>query len=225
MSNISMQNNHAPTPSIPIGALRGFARKRRQDLEQMERCELCSEAISSRHSHLLNVASRALLCVCQACSLLFNEQGVGVNKYKLIPRRYLAVTDFHMTNEQWEGMSIPVNMAFIFRSTGAKQVMAYYPGPAGAIESLLDLAGWQALINSNPILYGLVLDVEALLVNRVKDACEYYIVPIDACYQLVGLIRLAWRGLGGGTEVWEAIARFFQDVQAQAQPVRGGEYA
>ena len=103
--------------------------------------------------------------------------------------------------------------------------MAYYPSPAGATESLLDLEGWQALVDSNPILHRLAPDVEALLVNRVKDARQYYLVPIDACYQLVGLIRLAWRGLGGGTEVWEAIAGFFHDIQTKAQPVRGEEYA
>src|SRR5579859_1233883 len=82
----------------------------------------------------------------------------------------------------------------------------------------------EEFVESNPILHELVSDVEALLVNRVRGACEYYIVPIDACYRLVGLIRLSWRGLGGGTEVWEAIAGFFQEIQAKAQPVRGGKY-
>jgi hypothetical protein len=32
-------------------------------------------------------------------------------------------------------------------------------------------------------------DVEALLVNRVAEARDYYIVPIDLCFELVGLIR------------------------------------
>jgi hypothetical protein len=220
-----MHDDRSTTPSAPIGALRSFVQRRKQEQEQRERCELCSEIIASSHPHLLKLSSRVLVCVCQACSLLFSEQGTGAGKYLLVPRRYLALLDFHMTNEQWEGLLIPVNMAFIFRSTGAKPVMAYYPGPAGATESLLDLEGWQALVNSNPILDELVFDVEALLVNRVKGASEYYIVPIDACYQLVGLIRLSWRGLGGGTEVWEAIARFFQEIQAKAQLVRGREHA
>lgn len=225
MPDISMQDDRSPAPPTPIGALRSFAQKRKQEQGQVERCELCSEVIPSSHSHLLNLSSRALVCACQACSLLFSEQGAGAGKYKLVPRRYLALTDFHMADEQWEDLLIPVNIAFIFRSTGAKPVMAYYPSPAGATESLLDLEGWQTLVNSNPILHELTPDVEALLVNRVKDARAYYIVPIDACYQLVGLIRLSWRGLGGGTEVWEAIAGFFQDIQTKAQPVRGEEYA
>ena len=220
-----MQDDRSPAPPIPIGTLRSFAQKRKEEPRQVEHCELCSEIIPSSHSHLLNLSSRELVCACQACSLLFSEQGTGAGKYALVPRRYLALTDFYMADERWEDLSIPVNMAFIFRSTGAKPVMAYYPSPAGATESLLDLEGWQALVDSNSILHELAPDVEALLVNRVRDAREYYIVPIDACYQLVGLIRLSWRGLGGGTEVWEAIAGFFQEIQAKAQPVRGEEHA
>ena len=48
-----------------------------------------------------------------------------------------------------------------------------------------------------------------------------YIVPIDACYQLVGLIRLSWKGLSGGEEVWRAVEEFFVDLQAKSQPVMG----
>jgi hypothetical protein len=191
----------------------------------MERCELCSEIIGPDHAHLLDFSTHMLVCTCQACSLLFSQKGSDAGRYALVPTRYLALPDFAMTDEQWQDLAIPVNMAFIMRSTGAKPVMAYYPGPAGATESLLSLEGWQALVESNPILRELVPDVEALLVNRVKDAREHYIVPIDACYYLVGLIRRSWRGLGGGTEVWEAIADFFQDIRAKARPVRGEEYA
>jgi hypothetical protein len=154
--------------------------------------------------------------------LLFSEQGAGAGKYLLVPKRYLVLEDFQMADEQWDDLMIPVNMAFIYRSTGAKTVMAYYPSPAGATESLLDLEGWQELVKSNPILDELAPDVEALLINRVKDARAYYIVPIDACYQLVGLIRLSWRGLGGGSEVWEAITDFFQEIQRKARPVPAG---
>ena len=60
-----------------------------------------------------------------------------------------------------------------------------------------------------------------LLVNRVNGTREYYLAPLDKCYQLVGLIRSKWRGLSGGTEVWAGIAAFFADLKAQslrAQP-------
>jgi hypothetical protein len=199
--------------------VRGFVQRRRQDQERVERCELCSEVIPTSHSHLLHLSNHELVCVCQPCSLLFSEQGSGAGRYMLVPKRYLALQDFQMEDGQWDDLMIPVNMAFIYRSTGTKPVMAYYPGPAGATESLLDLEGWQALVNSNPILGELVPDVEALLINRVKDARAYYLVPIDACYELVGLIRRSWRGLSGGSEVWEAITDFFQEIQRKAHSV------
>jgi hypothetical protein len=94
--------------------------------------------------------------------------------------------------------------------------MALYPGPAGAIESLLDLGAWSDLVRDNPILDQLESDVEALLVNRVGPTREYYLAPIDTCYELVGLIRTNWRGLSGGQEVWEEIGRFFARMKERS---------
>ena len=70
-------------------------------------------------------------------------------------------------------------------------------------------------MQANPVLSELEPDVEALLVNRVGAArgsapAEYYMVPIDDCYKLVGLIRIHWRGLSGGTEVWQEIGELFR---------------
>jgi hypothetical protein len=95
-------------------------------------------------------------------------------------------------------------------------VVAFYPGPAGATESLLDLGGWHELARENPILADMEPDVEALLVNRVGSAREYYLAPIDACYKLVGLIRSSWRGLSGGAEAWEAIGQFFAELRERS---------
>jgi hypothetical protein len=38
---------------------------------------------------------------------------------------------------------------------------------------------------------------------------EYYVVPVDVCFELIGLIRLHWRGFSGGDKVWEEVERFF----------------
>jgi hypothetical protein len=64
-------------------------------------------------------------------------------------------------------------------------------------------------------------DVQALLVNRVRrgsvdPAC--FLVPIDQCFRLVGLIRVHWKGFGGGTAVWDEIERFFADLTRVARP-------
>lgn len=222
MSASNLNNGQGDGSPAPVGALRQFARKREPTRAPVERCELCSEVIPSSHRHLLELSSRALICACQACSLLFTNEGAGGGKYRLIPNRYLALLNFQMADAQWDELAIPVNMAFLFRGTGAKPVMAFYPSPAGAMESLLDLEGWDTLSASNPVLNDLEPDVEALLINRVGEAQEYYIVPIDACYQLVGLIRVSWKGFSGGTEVWEAIDQFFKELQAKSRPI-GGE--
>lgn len=222
------QHGEAGTAGAPIEALRRFARKRgtgaasARSSAPVEHCELCSEVIPADHRHLLDLSSRALICACQACSLLFSDEGAGAGKYRMVPRRFLLLADFRMTDQQWDELCIPVGMAFLFRSTGEKPVMAFYPSPAGATESLLDLSGWEALAQDNPVLHDLVPDVEALLIHRIKDAREYFVVPIDSCYQLVGLIRSTWRGLSGGTEAQEAIATFFADVRARAHREEGG---
>jgi hypothetical protein len=153
--------------------------------------------------------------------VLFNDQGSGGGKYRLVPKRYMALLDFRMSDEQWEEMIIPVNMVYIFQSTKADRMMAYYPSPAGPMESLLDVENWASLSGNNPILHKMEPDVEALLINRIKDAREYYIVPIDACYKLVGLIRAYWKGLSGGEEVWKEIAAFFADIRQKSDLVRG----
>ena len=216
-----LNNDGQDRSAAPIGALRRFTREREQARMPVEHCELCSEMIAANHQHLLDLSSRTLLCACQACSVLFNGQGAGGGKYRLVPRRYLSLSDFHMTDEQWDELMIPVNMVYIFQNTMANRVMAFYPSPAGAMESLLGLENWVSLISSNPILNDLEPDVEALLINRVKDTREHYLVPIDACYQLVGLIRVSWKGLSGGEEAWKAIAEFFADLRAKSQPMRG----
>ena len=129
-----------------------------------------------------------------------------------------------MTDAEWDGLLIPINLAFFFQNSSDLRVSALYPSPAGATESLLPLEAWSSICQANPVLNQLEADVEALLVNRVGHArgaaaAEYYIVPIDACYKLVGLIRIHWRGLSGGTEVWQEIVKFFAELRAAAQIV------
>jgi len=221
MSSSELTNNNPDErPAAPLDILRQFAR-RRETRPPTEQCELCSAEIPANHRHLLELSKNTLVCVCRPCSILFGDQGAGSGKYRLVPSRYLLLPDFHMTDEQWEELTIPVNMVYIFHSTLANRVMAFYPSPAGAIESMLSLQGWDALVNSNAILKDLEPDVEALLINRVESYREHYIVPIDTCYELVGLIRLKWKGLSGGEEVWKAIAEFFASLRKRAITVEG----
>jgi len=203
-----------PAYENAFGLLRQFARRKRD----VERCELCSAEVASEHQHLIEPESRKLLCACEACAILFSGMGT---KYKRVPRRVLALADFQLSDGQWESLMVPISMAFFFRSTPDKRVVAFYPSPAGATESLLPLETWSEIEDANPMLKRMEADVEALLVNRVGytrgvASAEYYVLPIDECYKLVGLIRTNWRGLGGGTEVWQEIGHFFQDLKKRA---------
>lgn len=196
--------------------LRQFARKPKR---LVERCELCSIELFHEHPHLIELTQRKLVCACDACAMLFSERANA--KYKRVPRRVRLLANFQMTDAEWEGLLIPINLAFFFKN---ERVTALYPSPAGATESLLPLEAWTAIVQANPILRELETDVEALLVNRIGRArgtypAEYYIVPIDACYKLVGLIRIHWRGLSGGAEVWQEIGKFFAALKARAEVV------
>ena len=184
-----------------------------------EHCDLCSEPIPPGHRHLLEVSTREIICVCRPCSILFDSAAASEGKYQLIPDRRLFLEDFEMSDAQWDSLRIPVDMAFFFYSTPAGRVVAFYPSPMGPTESLLKLSAWEELERCNPVLEGMDRDVEALLVNRVRGARDYFLVPMDECYSLVGLIRTRWRGLSGGREVWEEIERFFEELQERSKTV------
>ena len=185
----------------------------------LERCELCSEPIPAEHRHLIEISTREMLCVCRPCSILFDREAASEGRYRLIPDRRLYLEDFEMDDVQWESLRVPVDMAFFFYSTPAERVVAFYPSPMGPTESLLKLGIWEELEAGNPVLEGMERDVEALLVNRVRGAREYFLVPMDECYGLVGLIRTRWRGLSGGREVWEEIGRFFEGLRGRSRIV------
>jgi hypothetical protein len=178
---------------------------------KLDRCEFCSLVLAAEHRHLLEISARKILCVCDPCGLRF--QNVVGGRFKLIPRDARALPAFRITETQWESLSLPINLAFFLRRTSG-QVTALYPSPAGATESLLPLENWQAIVADNPVLADLEPEVEALLVNRVGTQQEYFIAPIDRCFELVGLIRLHWRGLSGGETVWVKIKEFFAQLQA-----------
>ena len=184
-----------------------------------EHCDLCSEPIPSDHRHLLEVSTREIMCACRPCSILFDSEAASEGRYRLIPDRHLFLEDFEMSDVQWESLRVPVDMAFFFHSTPAEKVVAFYPSPMGPTESLLNLSAWEELETHNPVLKGMKRDVEALLVNRVGGTREHFLVPIAECYKLVGLIRMHWRGLSGGREVWEEIEQFFEDLRKRSKTV------
>ena len=195
-----------------LATLRQFARSS----ATQERCELCAIGLPPDHRHLLELSIGRIICSCHACALRFH--GVVDGRFKLIPREIRSLSQFRLTDYEWDSLALPINLAFFHYSSRQDRMKATYPSPAGATESLLPLDAWQTLASNNPLLARIAPDVEALLVNRVDPRREYYIVPIDLCFELVGVIRLHWRGLSGGELVWKEIAHFFDRLRKAALP-------
>jgi len=156
---------------------------------------------------------------CAACALLFDNDDAD-QRFRRVPRGARRLHDFALSDVQWDALLIPINMAFFYRRSPRGRVVAMYPGPAGATESTLDLGAWDELVAANPWLDDLRADVEALLVYRVGGAREYYRVPIDRCYALVGTIRTHWHGVSGGQGSREAIQAFFGALRAETAKAR-----
>ena len=125
----------------------------------------------------------------------------------MVPDRRLRIEDFALEDAAWAALRIPVEMAFFFHT---------HAGRARAAPSTRARRGARSRCSSStpggagggqPRAERLEPDVEALLVNRARGAREHWIVPIDDCYALVGLMRTRWRGLSGGAEVWAEIER------------------
>lgn len=204
-------------PGVPLAALRRITRTRPAPVVG-ERCEMCAESIAATHAHVVNLDSRALMCSCRACYLLFTDQDAQL-RYRAVPERYLRFPDLTLDARAWDELQIPVGLAFLFQNSVQQRTIAFYPSPAGATESDLPLDAWDRIVEHNPELAVLRADVEALLVRRddgTSGSC--HLVPIDACYELVGRLRMLWRGFDGGSEAHEAMDAFFAQVHARSRP-------
>jgi hypothetical protein len=184
-----------------------------------EVCEMCAEAITEEHNHIVDVEHRNLMCTCRGCWLLFTARGAGGGHFKAVPERFAAFPELELSPARWEALQIPVNVAFFFTNSVLGRVCAFYPSPAGATESLLPLDTWESLVREHPVLSEIEPDVEAFLVRLDRDtqAGECYVVPIDACYELVGQLRARWRGFDGGEDAHNAIEAFFAGVRARVR--------
>jgi uncharacterized protein DUF5947 len=181
---------------------------------------MCTAPIADVHQHVVDLSSRSLMCTCRPCYLLFTARDADL-RYRAVPDRYLSFPDFRLGPGQWDQLEIPVGLAFFFRNSGLDRTVAFYPGPAGATESELPLDAWSAVTAENPQLNVMAPDVEALLVRtpgRGSGEVTCHLVPIDACYELVGQLRSVWRGFDGGQEARALIDGFFARVAARSTP-------
>ena len=86
-------------------------------------------------------------------------------------------------------------------------------------------AAWDELVAANPVIGELEAEVEALIVNRMSEPHRYAVVPIDRCYELVGMIKSRWEGISGGSAIDDAVAEFFAGLDRAARAVSSAREA
>ena len=195
-----------------LRALRGIAASLSEQpaVDAPEPCELCGSPVAETHDHVADTEERRLLCVCRACTLLFAPRGAG-GRYRLVGEGARRLPALRLDDALWRRLDVPVGLVFFLRHSSG-EVEAFYPGAAGAVAADLPPGAWGALLAADPSLADLVPDVEALLIRHgVRDSPDAaYVLGVDRCYELVGLVRGWWSGTSGGAEVWDGIDRWFE---------------
>jgi hypothetical protein len=197
---------------MTVGALqRAIDRAADRRSGVVERCGLCAAAVAEGHRHVLDGRDDTPMCVCTACTLLFDRDGAGGGQYRLIPTRRLRLAGLST-----EPLGVPVGIAFFVKHHDGR-VIAHYPSPLGDTRAEVDPVAWTGVEAASPALAGMRPAVEALLVraNREGGAGEHWILPVDACYRLVAVIRRHWTGMAGGAAVWREVARFFSELRPE----------
>jgi hypothetical protein len=205
-----------------LGALRRFSRA--GATAATEWCDGCRGALPPQHEHRLllggSSAQRKLECVCVACGA---AEAAG-SPWKRVPRRCAPVRDLDAADIEWEALGVPIRLAF-FVVTGADAgPVAFFPSPGGAIELPPSRDAWSRMRAKSAAVRRMEPDVEALLVHHAGGdrgaggamVSHQYVVSIDVCYHLVGLVRAHWRGLEGGPQVWTRIDALYADLRREA---------
>ncbi|QFG23340.1 DUF5947 family protein [Actinomadura sp. WMMB 499] len=204
------------------------ARAAARGADAAERCDLCAEPVpddhGGGHAHVLDERGDGLLCACRACALLFERDAAGRDAegrghFRLVPGRRTRLTGVPV-----DDLGVPVGLAFFVRHADGA-VTAHYPSPAGATRCDVDASAWTAAAGRCEPLRSMAPEVEALLVHTgptLRSAPEQqWLVPLDECYRLVATVRLSWKGLSGGKDVWPEIERFFAELAVRAGEASG----
>jgi hypothetical protein len=181
----------------------------------IEECELCAQAITVEHEHLLEPEARRVFCACSPCAqLLAEEQRQLGARYLRVQRRAARLSTLFFDDAIWAELSVPVGLAFFTTRSRTGEVVATFPGRAGLIEAFVPLKAWSDLERIFPVLKSIAPDVEALLVRRTLRHQDYFQVSIDHCYELSGLLRSSEAPLS--SPELGAVQAFFERLEAHA---------
>jgi hypothetical protein len=168
------------------------------------------------------------------------QAGPGRGRYIAVPDRYRSDPARPLSTAEWDSLEIPVALAFFLRASRGAGVTAFYPSPAGVTQCELNLEAWARIAADHPLLVAAVPDIEAILISRGpqhepgqpaadggpgpagpadQPGVEAFLVPVDACYDLAGRMRLQWRGFDGGAEARQSIAGFLDQVRRRSRDI------
>jgi hypothetical protein len=148
---------------------------------------------------------------------LFTAPGSARGRYRAVPEDVHHDPAHRLCVTDWDALGVPVGTAFFFVNSDLGRIVGCYPSPGGATETELDLAEWDRLSTECPLLGALSPDVQAIFVHRGEAGVDYFRVPIDACYALVGEVRMRWRGLDGGEEIRDTLATFVDGLRERSR--------
>ena len=184
-----------------------------------ERCEMCAEPITDEHPHVVDLESRALMCTCRGCYLLFTAEDAQL-RYRAVPDRYLSFPDVTLDARQYDELEIPVGLAFLFNSSVLNRTVAFYPGPAGATESELPLEAWTRVVEANPS-YRCCAPMSKRCCSGGLTGAASSPATWSQSMRVTpwsGQLRRLWRGFDGGTEAHQAMDDFFAEIAARSRP-------
>ena len=207
----------------------GLARLRRINApappqpEPEESCEFCNVPLGARHGHVADTIDHRLMCACRPCYLVFAPDGAGGGRFRAVGEDVRRVGELLLDDVTWDALRVPVDLVFFFRqSAPGRRHPACWPSTRarGARPSPSSTCRpGTGIVAANPVLDEIAPDVEGALLRRHEGSFSAHLVPIDVCYELVGVVRSWWKGLGGGPEVWQRMAAYFDDLDHRAREV------
>jgi hypothetical protein len=192
-----------------------------------ESCDLCGNPLLGDHSHIADLEKYSLLCACRPCFLLFEGREAGGRRFRAVPCRYLRDEAFCPTEAEWDDLDIPVGLVFFMISSSAGGPVAFYPSPAGATQAEIGRDVFDRVGRFTYLAKELVPDLEGLLLHRGDDGQGRQLpgpaeplallLPIDVCYEMVGMVRMYWRGFDGGQEMRARFSAMMDDLMARGE--------
>jgi len=146
-------------------------------------CRFCSAQLDSFANPVFEVATQRIIPACDKCASRFVRNSGG--PFKLVPRETRALENFQMPDVPWQAFNLPDGVTFVFYSSADVRLLAVYKSASGTIESTVPREVWKAIVEANPALEEMRPDVEGFLIFNALGFREYYIAPIDVCYNLI----------------------------------------